>query len=90
MLAAVIAVLLLAGCAGKPVIQTQVTEKPVPIYCEVPTPAECIDGYAVDRVSPKDDPLTINRALRQEIEERWACEIKLMAAVNGCNAKIAY
>jgi hypothetical protein len=29
--------------------------------------------------------LLINRALRAEIEERWACEIKLLAAVRGCN-----
>jgi hypothetical protein len=30
------------------------------------------DAYAVERVSTKDDALTINRALRAEIEERWA------------------
>ena len=82
-----LAVLSLFGCAGKPVIQTQVIEKPVPVFCQVETPAECKDSYAVDRVSSKDDALTINRALRQEIEERWACEIKLRAAVKGCNAR---
>ncbi|WP_025041043.1 hypothetical protein [Nitrosospira briensis] len=79
--------LTLAGCAGKPVIQTQVIERLVAVPCEVETPAECRDAYAVDRVSPADDALTINRALRAEIEERWACEIKLRAAVRGCNAK---
>lgn len=79
-------VIALSGCAGKPVIQTQVIEKPVAVLCRVETPAECKSAYAVDRVSPKDDALTINRALRAEIEERWACEIKLLAAVKGCNS----
>ncbi|ARO87829.1 hypothetical protein EBAPG3_008650 [Nitrosospira lacus] len=78
--------LMLSGCAGKPVIQTQLIEKPVPVLCQVETPAECKSAYAVDRVSAKDDALTINRALRVEIEERWACEIKLLAAVKGCNS----
>jgi hypothetical protein len=76
--------LVLAGCAA-PVVQTKVIEKPVPVYCNVEMPAECKDAYAVDRVSVKDDALTINRALRAEIEERWACEVKLRAAVRGCN-----
>ena len=76
----------LAGCAGKPVIQTQVIEKPVAVLCRVETPAECKSAYAIDRISSKDDALTINRALRAEIEERWACEIKLLAAVKGCNS----
>ena len=80
-----IAVSVLAGCAGKPVIQTQVIDRPVAVYCKVQMPAECKDAYAVDRVSVKDDPVTINRALRTEIEERWACEIKLRAALKGCN-----
>jgi len=76
---------LLSGCAAKPVIETQVIEKPFPIYCKVQMPAECKDSYAVDRVSPADDPITINRALRTEIEERWKCQIKLTAAMKGCN-----
>ena len=75
---------LLAGCAGKPVIQTQVIEKPIAVHCLVDTPSECKSAYAVDRVSIKDDPLTINRALRAEIEERSACEVKLLAALRGC------
>lgn len=79
-------VLALAGCAGKPVIQTQLVEKPVAVLCRVETPAECKSAYAVDRVSVNDDSLTINRALRAEIEERWACEIKLLAALKGCNS----
>lgn len=84
-LVGVIAILALTGCSSKPVIQTQVIEKPVAVHCEVETPPECKDSYAVDRVSPKDDAVTINRAFRQELEERWACEIKLRAAVKGCN-----
>lgn len=77
--------LALFGCSSKPIIQTQIVEKPVPVYCNVEIPAECKDAYAVDRVSAADDPVTINRAFRQEIEERWACEIKLRAALKGCN-----
>jgi hypothetical protein len=78
---------LLVGCATKPVIETKVVEKPVPVFCNVSMPDECKDAYAVDRVSAADDALTINRALRQEIEERWMCEIKLRAAVKGCNQR---
>jgi hypothetical protein len=77
-----------AGCAGKPVIQTQVIEKPIAVPCHVEIPHECKSAYTVDRVSVKDDALTINRALRAEIEERWACEIKLLAAVKGCNERM--
>ena len=45
--------LALVGCASKPIIETHVAEKPVPVFCQVETPAECKDAYAVDRVSPK-------------------------------------
>jgi hypothetical protein len=86
LLASAFTVGLLSGCSSKPIIETQVIEKPVPVYCTIPVPAECKDSYAVDRVSPKDEPLTINRAMRIEIEERWACQIKLKAALNGCNS----
>lgn len=82
-----IVVSVLAGCAGKPVVQTQVIDRPVPVYCKVQMPEECKDAYAVDRVSPSDDAITINRAMRIEMEERAACEIKLRAAVRGCNLK---
>lgn len=77
--------LALVGCASKPIIQTQVIEKPIPVLCHVEMPAECKEAYSVDRVSPADNALTINRALRAEIEERAACEVKLRAAVKGCN-----
>lgn len=56
------------------------------MYCGVKIPEECKDSYAVDRVSAKDDPIVINRAFRIEIEKRWQCEIKLRAAVKGCNS----
>lgn len=79
--------LVLAGCAGKPVIQTQVIDRPVPVPCEVRMPSECKDAYAVDRVSPADNMLALNRAFRAEIEERAACEGMLRAALNGCNQK---
>ena len=77
--------LALSGCAGKPVIQTQVIDRLVSVPCKVETPSECKDAYSVDRVSINDYPLTINRALRAEIEERRACEVKLKAAIAGCN-----
>ena len=79
---------LLGGCAGKPIIRTEIVERPVAVPCAVQTPPECKSLYATDRLSVKDDALTINRALRAEIEERWACEIKLLAAVRGCNRGI--
>ena len=79
--------LVLVGCAGRPIIQTHVIDKPIPVPCAIKMPTECKDAYSVDRVSVKDDPLTINRALRAEIEERRACEVKLRAAVKGCNHK---
>jgi hypothetical protein len=80
---------LLSGCAGRPVIQTHIVEKPVAVPCRIEMPAECKSAYAVDRVSPGDNALTINRALRTEIEERWACEIKLRAALTGCNTPLS-
>jgi hypothetical protein len=73
------------GCAGKPIVRTEIVEKPVAVPCTVRTPPECKSLYATDRLSVKDDVLLINRALRAEIEERWACEIKLLAAIRGCN-----
>ena len=82
----VTAIAFLVGCASKPIIQTQVIDRPVSVYCGVKVPEECKDSYAVDRVSSKDDPVTINRAFRQELEERWSCEIKLRVAVKGCNS----
>lgn len=77
--------LVLSGCAGKPVISTQVIDRLVAVPCQVAMPGECKDAYSVDKVSANDYPLTINRALRAEIEERRACEVKLKAAIQGCN-----
>jgi hypothetical protein len=76
---------LLGGCADKPIIRTEIIEKPVAVPCPVQMPPECKSLYATDGLSAKDDALTVNRALRAEIEERWACEIRLRAAVRGCN-----
>ncbi len=78
-------VVLASGCASRPIIETQIVEKPVPVQCRVELPAECKEAYAVDRVSPSDDALTINRALRIELEERATCELKLRATLKGCN-----
>lgn len=87
-LVGVIILAMISGCTTtKPIIVTKIVEKPVPVFCEVMTPAECKDAYAVDRVSTQDDPIVINRAFREEIEERWQCEIKLRAALQGCNQK---
>jgi len=79
------AALLLSGCAGKPVITTQVIDRPIAVPCKVEMPGECKDAYAVDKVSVNDPMLTINRAMRAELEERQACEVKLKAAIAGCN-----
>jgi len=79
----------LGACSSNPAVQARVIEKPVAVPCQVEIPRECKSAYAVDRVSAKDDPLTINRALRAEIEERWACEIKLLAAAKGCNKEVS-
>jgi hypothetical protein len=77
--------LVLSGCVSKPVIETQVIDRPVAVPCKVEMPKECKDAYAVDRVSVNDPMITINRAMRQELEERQACEVKLKAAIAGCN-----
>jgi hypothetical protein len=79
----------LVGCSSNPSTKAGVIEKPVPVPCVIAIPRECKPAYAVDRVSTRDDPLTINRALRAEIEERSACEIKLIAAVKGCDNRIS-
>lgn len=78
---------LMSGCSSVPVVNTRVVEKPVPVYCTVSLPIECKDAYAVDKLSTRDDPLTINRAMRVELEERSMCEVRLRAAVRGCNGK---
>lgn len=80
--------IILAGCATeppKPVISTTIIEKPVPVHCKIEQPKECRTDYAVDRLNQGADDVTINRALRAEIHERAACEVKLKAAVQGCN-----
>lgn len=80
-----LSLIVLSGCTSKPIIQTQVIDRPTPVFCEVKIPAECKDSYAVDKISVRDGMLRINRALRAEIEERTACEMMLRAAIKGCN-----
>ncbi len=75
----------LGGCARQGIVETQIIEKPVTVPCRVESPPECKTAYAVDRVSSRDDALTINRAMRIELEERTACELKMRAALKGCN-----
>lgn len=78
-------IFLAAGCSSNPVT-TRIIEKPIPVPCRVEMPEECKTAYAVDRISVRDEPLTINRAMRIELEERAACQIKLQSALQGCNS----
>ena len=82
-LVAVIAVLSLGGCeTAPPIVETVIVEKPVPVPCKIP-PIER-PPFAVNRVSPADDMVTINRALRAEIEQRRGYELRLEAGVKAC------
>ena len=83
-LLAVAAVVLLAGCETAPrvVTETVIVEKPAPVPCRIPPIA--LPRFAVDHVSPADDMVTINRAMRAEIEQRRGYEIKLEAGVKAC------
>ena len=73
----------IAGCeTAPPIVETVIVEKPVPVPCKIP-PMER-PAFAVDRVSPADDMVTINRALRAEIEQRRGYEKVLEAGVNAC------
>ena len=75
----------LAGCGllePKTVIDTVTIEKPVPVPCKIPP----IDrpAFAVDRASAADDMVTLNRAIRAELEQRRGYEILLEAGVKAC------
>lgn len=75
----------LAGCAApRTVIETKIVEKPVVVHCTPALPKECMDAYAVDRVSEADSAVAINRAMQAELEQRRACEVRLRAALQGC------
>ena len=52
---------LLGGCADKPIIRTEIVEKTARRALCRGNPAECKSPYAVDRLSAKDDALTVNR-----------------------------
>jgi hypothetical protein len=76
-------VLALAGCeTPRPIIETTVIDKPVAVPCKIP-PIER-PPFAVNRVSPADDMVTINRALRAELEQRRGYELRLEAGVKAC------
>ena len=73
----------IAGCeTAPPIVETVIVEKPVPVPCKIP-PIEQ-PRFAVNHVSPADDMVTINRALRAELEQRRGYEIKLEAGVKAC------
>jgi hypothetical protein len=78
-------VLQLTGCGlfePRTITDTVIVEKPVPVPCRIPP----IDRppFAVDRASPADDMVTLNRAIRAELEQRRAYELLLEAGVKAC------
>ena len=80
---AAIVIFMLAGCeSAPPIVETVIVEKPVPVPCKIPPITRPL--FEVNRVSPADDMVTINRALRAEIEQRRGYEIKLEAGVKAC------
>jgi uncharacterized lipoprotein YajG len=73
----------IAGCeTAPPIVETVIVEKPVPVPCKIPSITRPL--FEVNRVSPADDMVTINRALRAELEQRRGYEIKLEAGVKAC------
>jgi hypothetical protein len=83
---AIVAVMLLSGCpASSPVTKTEIVEKPIVIRCTVEAPPECRSDYAMDSLQAGSNPVQVNRAVLAEIEQRRACEVKLIAALKGCN-----
>ena len=75
----------LAGCGllePKIVIDTVTIEKPVPVPCRIQPIA--VPAWTVDRASPADDMVTLNRAIRAELEQRRAYELLLEAGVKAC------
>jgi len=83
-LVVIVLAMFLSGCETAPrvVVETVVVEKPVPVPCRIPPIVR--PPFAVDRVSPADDMVTINRALRAEIEQRRGYELRLEAGVKVC------
>lgn len=79
--------MILTGCVTTaPVVtKTEIVEKPTVVYCKVELPQECRDRYAVDGLQPGADPVKVNRAVLAELDQRAACEVKLRAALQGCN-----
>ena len=73
----------LTGCSAtmpeKPIVQTVLVEKPVP--CRI----QAIDRptWDTERVNP-DDPVSVSRSIRAELERRRGYEAQLEAAVKSC------
>jgi hypothetical protein len=67
------------------IIETKIVEKPVPVFCQVETSAECKEAYAVDRISPKDDSVTINRAFPPRTGRALGVRGEVLAAVKDRN-----
>jgi len=76
-------IFLLSGCA-KPVTETLTIDRPVLVHCTPAIPQECTGQYAVDALHRGADPVQESRAIRAELEQRQACEVKLRAALQGC------
>ena len=82
---ALAAVLQLTGCGmlePRTVIETVTIDKPVSVPCKIPPIA--VPAWTVDHVSPADDMVTLNRAIRAELEQRRGYEILLEAGVKAC------
>ena len=78
-------VLQLSGCSlfePRVITETVTLEKPVPVPCKIASIAK--PPFAVDRASPADDMVTLNRAIRAELEQRRAYELLLEAGVKAC------
>jgi hypothetical protein len=78
-------VLQLTGCGllePRTVIETVTIEKPVSVPCRI-LPIT-VPTWTVDRVSPAEDMVTLNRAIRAELEQRRAYELLLEAGVKSC------
>ncbi len=72
------------GCQtmpGKPIVQTVVVEKPVPVPCRVPAIER--PAWETERANAAD-PVLVSRAIRAELEQRRGYETRLEAAAKSC------
>jgi hypothetical protein len=75
---------ILSGCAAepvKPIVQTVVVEKPVPVLCRVATIER--PAWETERANPAD-PVMVSRAIRSELEQARAYLTQLEAAARAC------